>query len=320
MVNKKIVCLGGGIGTVNLIRGLKEYFSDITVIVSMADDGGSTGRLRRLYNILPPGDLISCMAAVLGSETMSEFLTYRFPGERYGKDEELIGHRIGNLIMVAMRDVTGSFEKAVSLFQKVFQIPGKFYPVTLTPVSISAKTIEGKHIHREENIDRGRYVGKKNIEMVFLHPKNAKPAPGVIRALKEADCIIAGPGDLYTTVLPTLIVKEVSNVIQNINTEKFLIVNVANKPTETKGYGLLDYVEAVKRHLNIFPFNRVLVNNNFSIPIPNKYKKSYSYVKFGEDDTSVYKNVSFIKDDLIDEKFPLYHNSKKLAKIILKSI
>src|SRR3989338_5001934 len=109
MNNKKIVCLGGVIGTVNLLKGLKNYCQNITTIVSMADDGGSTGRLRRLYNIMPPGDLVSCMAARLDDKTMAKLLTYRFPGDRYGKDNEIVGQKLGNLIMVGMRDITGNF-------------------------------------------------------------------------------------------------------------------------------------------------------------------------------------------------------------------
>ena len=137
----KIVCLGGGIGTVNLIKGLKKYFSNITVVVSMADEGGSSGRLRRLYNIPPPGDLISCMAA-LSCEPIGKLLTYRFPGNRYAKDYYLEGHKLGNLMAVAARDSKGSFEKAINFLQKIFNIKGNLLPVSSDNVSISIKTIE----------------------------------------------------------------------------------------------------------------------------------------------------------------------------------
>lgn len=312
MDSKKIVCLGGGIGTVNLIKGLKNYFNNITVIVSTADDGGSTGRLRRLYNILPPGDLVSCMSALSNDSTISKIITYRFPGDRYGKDEELVGHKLGNLIMVGMRDVTGSFKDAVNLFKQTFDIPGNFFPATSTPVSISAKTTEGNRVEREENIDLGRYFGKKALDMVYLNPKNPKPAPGVIESLKKADIIIAGPGDLYTTILPTLIVPAISKEINRSKKKKAFIVNVANKPVETKGYKLSDYISAIKKHLGAFPFDTVIVNNNFSIKIPKKYK--YDYVTF--DSVNSAQKFQVLKKDLVDEGFPLYHDSLKLAKTI----
>ncbi|MGH7246323.1 MAG: gluconeogenesis factor YvcK family protein, partial [Candidatus Levyibacteriota bacterium] len=152
---KKIVCLGGGVGTVNLISGLKKYTKNITVVISMADEGGSAGRLRRLYNIFPPGDLISCMAAMSKNTKLpiKELLTYRFNGNRYGKDEHLVGHKLGNLMMVALRDITGDFEKAIATLQKMLSVEGTFFPATNDAVSISAKTIEGKEIFGEEKID-----------------------------------------------------------------------------------------------------------------------------------------------------------------------
>ncbi len=317
MKHKKIVCLGGGIGTVNLIKGIKQYTDNLTVIVSMADDGGSTGRLRRLYNILPPGDLVSCMAAVSNDPVLARVLTYRFPGKRYGKDEELVGQKLGNLIVVGMRDVTGDFEKAIHLFQKVFHIPGHFSPATTQPVSISAATVEGKQINREENIDLGRYVGKKIIEKVYLHPANAKPAHGVIASLQEADAILVGPGDLYTTVLPTLIIPEIKKELTKSKKKKIFIVNVANKPSETKGYGVFDYIKAIEKHLGVFPFDIVIVNNNISIPIPKKFRAAYGYVPLKP---IKYKQVAFVEKDLVDDTFPLYHSPEKLAKAVVEHI
>ena len=309
--------MGGGIGTVNLIRGLKQYTDDFTAIISMADDGGSTGRLRRLYGILPPGDLVSCMAAASNDPLLAKVLTYRFPGNRYGKDEELVGQKLGSLIMVGMRDVTGGFDEAIHLFQKVFGVPGHFFPATTEPVSISAKTVEGKQVHREENIDLGRYVGKKQLDQVFLHPKDAKPSVGVIASLQSADAIIVGPGDLYTTILPTLIIPAIREELTKSKKKKIFVVNVANKPSETKGYTVSDYIKAIEKHLGMFPFDIVIANNNVSIPIPSKFRKSYRYVPLMG---VVYKHVIFVEKDLVDEAFPLYHSPEKLAKVVLKHI
>lgn len=317
IASKKIVCLGGGIGTVNLIRGLKEYTNKITVIVSMADEGGSSGRLRRLYHIPPPGDLISCMAAICPNKNKrSALLTYRFPGNRYGEDSELCGHKLGNLIMVAMCNIAGSFYEAIPLFQKTFDIPGRFFPATNKEVLISAKTIEGKEIFGEEIIDLGKYDGKRVLERVFLHPKNAAASPGVVSSLKEAQVIIAGPGDLYTTILPVLIVPDIAKALIESKAKKIFIVNVANKPFETKNYSVSDYVKAVGKHLGMFPFDKVIVNTNFSVKIPKKYR--YSFVSLKPDVR--YRGVKVVKKDILDEDFPLYHNSRKLAKAVYQLI
>lgn len=318
MVDKKIVCLGGGIGTANLIKGLKNYFSRIAVIISMADDGGSSGRLRRLYNIAPPGDLVSCMAAFAKTNDsyLAKILTYRFVGERYGRDEEIGGQKLGNLIMVAMRDITGSFDKAISLFQQTFNVKGDFFPATTDNVTISAKTIEGKKIFGEEKIDTGRYTGKRILEKVFLEPGDAKTSSKVIKSIRDADIIIAGPGDLYTTVLPVLIVKDIEKAFQKSKALKIFVINVANKPFETKGYSISDYVNAVKRHLGSFPFDKIIANDNFSAAIPKKYK--YQYV--GITASANLNGVELIYSDIVDENFPLYHNSAKLAKTIMENI
>ena len=319
MVNKKIVCLGGGIGTVNLIKGLKDHFSDISVVVSMADDGGSSGRLRRLYNVPPPGDLVSCMSALTKSNNsnLAKLLTYRFKGDRYGKDKDLGGQKVGNLILTAMLDITGNFEKAIELFKKTFNVIGNFLPATTSAVSISAKTIEGKIIHREETIDTGKYAGKRILERVFLNPLDAKVNPKLIKSIREAEIIIAGPGDLYTTILPVLIVNGVNAALQESKAQKIFVVNITNKPFETRGYDVNDYVLAVKRHLGVFPFSKIIVNNNYTPKIPPKLKYKYVDINGFKKNSN---SIKFIASDLVNEKFPLYHNSQKLAKAIIENI
>lgn len=323
MKNKKIVCLGGGIGTVNLIKGLKEYTPSITVVVSMADEGGSSGRLRRLYNTFPPGDMVSCMAAFLDKNNafLSNLLTYRFPGDRYGPKESLGGHKLGNLLMVALQNTSKNFYEAISSFQKIFNIPGTFLPATSEAVSISAKTIEGKMIYGEEKIDLGKYNGKRVLDSVYLNPKNVKAGHRVDKAILEANVVMAGPGDLYTTVLPVLIVPEIAESLKRASAKKIFIVNVANKPFETKNYSVLDYIKAIKKHLGAFPFDVVIVNNNYSVKIPKKYKYTYvlSNSGYGLDSVGISK-IKLVEKDLVDEKFPLYHASKKLAKVVWENI
>ncbi|QQG40620.1 MAG: YvcK family protein [Candidatus Levyibacteriota bacterium] len=309
--NKKIVCLGGGIGTVNLIKGIKDYFTDITVAVSMADEGGSAGRLRRLYNIPPPGDLVSCMAAI-GSKTnpeVSKLLTYRFPGDRYANDKELSGHKLGSLILVAMRDITGDFEKAIELLQKTFDIPGVFLPATEGQVRISITTHNGQEITGEENIDLGKYDWNDGIDKVALYPKNCKANSKLIEKLHQADVIVAGPGDLYTTTLPVLIIPEIRKALTESTATKIFVVNITNKPYETRNYKVSDYIRAVEKNMGFFPFTKVIANTNYAPVIPRKY--NYTYVK-------VDRKIQTVVGDLIDKHFPLYHDSVKLAKALLE--
>lgn len=317
-INKtNIVCLGGGIGTVNLLRGLKEYTKDITVIVSMADDGGSAGRLRRLYNIIPVGDLVSCMAAMSKDiNLIPNFLRYRFTGERYGKDNELGGHKLGNLVMVALKDLMGTYESAIAEFKKLFQVEGTFLPATEEHVTISARTVDGKEIFGEEKIDLGKYKGKRGLERVYLHPENAKAAPHVLTAIENAKAIILGPGDLYTNLLPVLIVPEIAEALKRTKAKKIFIINVANKPFETKGYKAHDFANAIKRHIGTFPFDVVLVNNNMTSPIPKEYH--YDYVKI--ENNEIFDSIQLIQEDLINAEFPLYHDSSKLAKVVSQLI
>lgn len=316
--NKKIVCLGGGIGTVNLLRGLKKYTTNITTVISMADDGGSAGRLRRLYKVMPLGDLVSCMSVMSKNKEgiIPELLTYRFNGERYGKDHELGGHKLGNLIMVALKDLKGTYEDAIAIFKKLFDVQGEFLPATDSNVDISAITIDGKEIFGEEKIDLGKYRGKRIIEKVLLHPENVPAAAGVVEQILTADGIILGPGDLYTNLLPVLIVRDIAKALHETKAKKIFVINVANKPFETRGYNLKDYYEAVKRHIGTFPFDFVLVNNNYTKEIPKQYH--YTYVIATEDDRLNGSRV--IKEDLVNETFPLYHSSEKLAKAICKYI
>lgn len=318
MTTKKIkfVCIGGGIGTVNVLRGIKEFSKDITVIVSMADDGGSGGRLRRLFSIPPPGDLMNCLAALSEAEPiLKDLLTYRFKGNRWGRDDSLGGQKLGNLILVALSNITGSFEKGLDEAERLFQAHGKIIPATYENVSIWALTVDGKKINGEQNIDLGKYNGTRSLSEVHLEPKNVQTAREALEAIKKADVIITGPGDLYTTMLPILLVPGIQKALIASKAKKLYIVNVANKPFETPNYEVSDFINAVIKHIKSFPFGKVLINNNFKPEIPKKLK--YTYVPYSR---PLPAKISIIKKDLVDEKFPLYHDSKKLAKVIMSLI
>jgi uncharacterized cofD-like protein len=319
MKKKHVVCLGGGIGTMNLVKGLKDKGYNLTVVASMADDGGSSGRLRRLFNIQPPGDLVSCMAALseYSDQLEGKLLTYRFPGDRYGKDDTIGGQKLGNLMMVAAQDLTGSYNGAVALLKHLFKVRASIYPATLEPVSISATTIDGIRVEGEENIDLGKYEGQRVLEKITLEPEHPKVAKEVIKAISKADLIIAGPGDLYTTILPAIIIPDILDALKQSKARKIFVVNVANKPFETRGYAVADFINAIAKHLAGFPFDTVITNNNVTIEIPDNL--NYTYVENTSGDTAA-SGYKIIEDDLVDDGFPIYHDHKKLANVIAKEM
>lgn len=315
---ESIVCLGGGVGTVNLVRGLREYFANITVIVSMADDGGSGGRLRRLFSIPPPGDLINCLSALSDAEpVLRQLLTYRFEGDRWGRDDSLGGQKLGNLILVALTKIYGSFDRALDEAMRLFSCHGKILPATRENVSIWAKTVDGMKIIGEETIDRGKYDGKRQLAEVYLEPSQPSSSAEVKSALRQADVIVAGPGDLYTTILPVLLVPDIQKILLGSRAQKIFIINVANKPFETPRYAVSDYVAAVERHLGKFVFDCVVVNTNTKPAIPKNLH--YHYVTI-DVKLAARKGLRVVKGNLVDEGFPLYHHPKRLATKIVSLI
>jgi len=315
--NPKIVCLGGGIGTVNLLKGLKKYSDQITVICSMGDDGGSGGRLRRLFSIPPPGDLINCLASLSGApENLRNLLTFRFKGNRWGRDDSIGGQKLGNLILVALTSIHGDFGKALEEAEKLFLCHGKILPATNENVSIWAKTVSGKRVFGEETIDLGKYNGStRGLAEIHLRPKKVTIPQKVGKAIKNADLIIAGPGDLYTTILPVLLVAGIKKAIKKSRAKKVFVVNVANKPFETPNYKFSDYIEALKAHCGEILFDSFLINKNFSPKMPKDF--NYQYVSFDRKRFTML-GLKTKTGDYVDASFPLYHDSKKIAKAIME--
>ncbi len=312
---KKVVCLGGGVGTSQVLKGLRRLDFDLTAIVSMADDGGSAGRLRRAFSIPPPGDIVTCLAALSDEESvLKQLLLYRFAGKRYGKDTDLGGQKLGNLVFVALTDIfKGDMIKALVEFSKIMSLHGKVLPATIGDVNIWAVTKKGKKVYGEEKIDLGKYDGSGALKEVHLDPENPKAYASTIDSIESADVIIAGPGDLFTTVLPVLIVPQIKTSVRKSKARKVFIVNVANKPFETTNYGVSDYLKTLKAHLGADIFDTILVNNNQKPKIPAKY--NYKYVKFDKEKMDGYLNMT-LQADLIDKTNPIYHDSQKLAKIM----
>lgn len=312
---KRIVCLGGGVGTAQILKGLRNGPYNLSAVVSMADDGGSAGRLRRAFSVPPPGDIVNCLAALSDEESiLKELFVYRFAGKRYGKDTDLGGQKLGNLIFVALADIyKGDLNKALEEFSKIISTNGRVLPATIGDVNIWAKTKKGKKIYGEENIDLGKYNGGGILSEVHLDPANAKVYPHTKEYLSKADLIIVGPGDLFSTVLPVVIVPKIKVLLKTLKVPKIFIVNIANKPYETPNFTVSDYLLAIKRHLEVDIFDKILVNTNQKYKIPKGLK--YEYVNYSQGYTKEYK-PKIIEGDFINSEFPIYHDGQKVAKII----
>lgn len=237
----RIVCIGGGTGMPTVLRGLKHYTANITAIVTVGDDGGSSGRLRREHGILPPGDFRNNIVALAAVEPlMSRLFQYRF-----GEGSPLSGHSFGNLFVLAMSGVTGNFEQALRETSRVLAVQGTILPSTLQDVEICAEFVDGSDVCGESRIPE---IGKP-IERVRLKPEHPAAQPEAVRAILEADLIVLGPGSLYTSVVPNLLVEGIAKALIQSDALKVYVCNVATQPGETDGYDVEAHVAALVRHL-----------------------------------------------------------------------
>ncbi|MBN1180239.1 MAG: YvcK family protein [Anaerolineae bacterium] len=307
----KVVAIGGGHGLATLLRGLKAHTSNITAIVTVADDGGSSGRLRRALGVLPPGDFRNCIAALADDEALTtQLFQYRFPAtsESAGVD----GHTVGNLFITAMADVTGSFERAVVESSKVLAIQGQVLPSTLESVTLVGDL-------RAESVGVSRVAGESHIthaagsiERVMLEPDDVRAYPGAVRAILDADLIVAGPGSLYTSVLPNLLVREIARAIAASRAVRVYVCNVATQKGETDGYAVGDHVAALERHVGGELFPIVLANANF-----DRAGRLPPDVEMVKPDPARAGYVLHALD-LVDPLHPWRHDGKKLAHALIR--
>jgi uncharacterized cofD-like protein len=286
----------------------------------MADDGGSSGRLRKAYHIMPPGDLISCIAALIADENqeMASLLTYRIPGESK-RNKSIDGQKFGNLLMLAEMSRTNDIYKALEVTKKMFGVTADIFPATDERVRLSAITKDGRRIHGETALDVAKYAEPYGLKKIYITPKNPIVNSKVLHNLKEADVIISGPGDLYTNQLPVLIVPQIKEQLLTARCRKILILNIANKPHETAGYSLKSFINAIREHLGVFPFDTIIVNNNQSIPIPQKYHR-YTYISVDKELRAENLQFKIVEEDLVQKDIPIYHNPSRLADVVVKNI
>ncbi|MBI9048197.1 MAG: YvcK family protein [Anaerolineaceae bacterium] len=303
----RIVVLGGGTGLSAMLRGLKTFTHNLTAIVTVADDGGSSGELRRNMGILPPGDIRNCLAALSDDEAMlTQLFQYRF-----STGTGLDGHTLGNLLITALTDLTGSFEKAVTESGRVLAVKGRVIPATLHDVKLIADVripfkSRIRQIRGESNIPEA--AGE--VRHVRLEPDNPQAFPPAIQAILSADLIIVGPGSLYTSLLPNLLVPDIADAIRSSRGLKFFVCNVATQPGETDGYSCDDHVLTIYKHLNSEIFDVIISNNNFEGQLP----EGVDWVRTqGADESSFLLYLS----NLIDEEKPWRHHSSRLAQVII---
>lgn len=304
----KLVVIGGGTGLSVLLRGLKEYTSNLTAIVTVADDGGSSGRLRGDLGMLPPGDVRNCLVALADKEPLMEnLLQYRFPSG------ELAGHNLGNLLLAALNNLTGSFDGAIKGLSRVLAVRGQVLPVTLADISLCAEMEDGDIVCGESRIPES---GKK-IRRVFLQPESCFPMEEALGAIKCADAVILGPGSLYTSVLPNLLVRGIPEALAGSRALKIYVCNIMTQPGETTGYDAADHIQAILDHAGPV-VDCVLVNNGTIYGrVLSRYRKEGAQpVELNEEKISKL-GVKLQAAHLLQEGDMVRHHPDRLARHIL---
>ncbi len=304
----KIVAIGGGTGLSMLLRGLKVYTSNLTAIVTVADDGGSTGRLRQEFGVIAPGDIRQCIAALAEAEPlMSRLFQYRFK-----EGTGLEGHSFGNLFIVAMSEITGNFETAIHETGRVLNVRGAILPSTLEDVTLSARTHEDEMVHGEHNItERGT-----SIRDVYLNPSSAEAHPDAVRAILDADLVVIGPGSLYTSVLPNLLVDGIKKALFATTARRVFVCNVATQHGETDGFSVGDHVEALERHAGAGLLHAVIANSNLAPALPEAWRSRP--VPITHNGGYEFGAIQLVEADVVAEQNRYRHDPEKLAASILR--
>jgi uncharacterized cofD-like protein len=304
----KIVAIGGGHGLATLLRGLKTFTFNLTAVVTVADDGGSSGILRKQMGVLPPGDIRNCLAALSDDEAlMGQLFQYRF-----AESGGFQGHNFGNLFISTLAEITGSFEQAVAESGKILAVHGQVLPATLHDVQLQAdiqlpNSMNEVRIQGESKIPESS--GK--IRRVWLEPNNPPAFPKAIQSILNADIIVVGPGSLFTSILPNLLVPDISAAIRSSRALKIYVVNIATQFGETDDIGCIDHVHIIEEHSSRDLFDVILCNQNYEEKLPGN-------IRWVTVDNDIVENYSVYSTDLVDHANPARHDSQKLAQVILE--
>lgn len=309
----KIVVIGGGTGLSVLLKGLKRFTSELTAIVTVSDDGGSSGRLRAELGVLPPGDIRNCLVALAETETMMDkVFQHRF---EYG--DSIQGHNLGNLLLVAMTEITGDFVSAIEEVSKVLAVRGRVLPATLEHVLLGARMKDGKFITGETAI---RNYGQE-IEKIFLIPEECMPVPASINAIIEADAVILGPGSLYTSIIPNILVKGVQEALAVSPATKIYISNIMTEQGETDNFSANDHLQVIMNYMQKPLLDYIIINNGrIDDEILKRYKEEAAIPVTGDYQQIINMGINVIEDDLLSHSDLAWHDPDKLANTIIKII
>jgi uncharacterized cofD-like protein len=321
----RIVALGGGTGLSALLRGLKEHvvrgddknpnaerpISDLAAIVTVTDDGGSSGRLRRENRILPPGDIRNCMVALSKDEALlGRLFQYRFHAGR-----GLTGHNFGNLFLAALTHITGDFTEAIRESSRVLATRGRIFPSTLANVHLVATLTNGRRVRGETRITASRVPIRK----LELSPKRVRPLPLAIEAIRKADLILLGPGSLYTSVLPNLLIPEVASAIAHAKAPRVYIANLMTQPGETAGYALSHHVRAIQLHATGKMVDYIVANRQAVSPRVARRYRAQGAEPVEVNLPELYKiGCRVVLDNLLDQHDVIRHDHKRLARLLLR--
>jgi len=306
----RLVVVGGGSGLSVLLHGLKEFTSNITAVVTVGDDGGSSGRLREQFNIPPPGDIRNCLVALADAEgLMGDLFQFRFK-----EAGELSGHNFGNLFILAMLKVTGDFEKAIREASKILAIRGRVVPSTVKIVTLVAQHKDGTETVGESNISKTR----SPIERLYLRPEGCGATEDAIEAIRNADGIVMGPGSLYTSILPNLLIEDIAKALAESPVPKIYVCNVMTQPHETDHFSAFDHVNVLIEHTRPEILSHVIVNTG-QIPMNmlTKYAKEEAYPVTA--DLAKVRSLGYevVEDNIVTHVDMVRHNSRRVSKIIL---
>ena len=318
---QKLVAIGGGTGLSCLLGGLKRlvgktddemWIESLYAIVTVSDDGGSSGRLREELQMLPPGDIRNCMIALSeDSKLMARLFRYRFRG-----DGELGGHSFGNLFLAALTEVTGDFTEAIRVSSEILASKGHIYPATISDVRLAAELEDGSVVRGETQIS----ASKRPIRRLRLEPEQCLPLPEVLKAIRAADIITVGPGSLYTSILPNLLVSQVARVIGQTRATKIFINNLMTQPGETDGYNARKHLETIRNYAPEIHFDFVIVNNRrISAEQAERYAAEGAY-QIGINDSiddALDQTTEIVRADLLYDGEKVRHNPDRLAQVVL---
>ncbi|MBQ6001901.1 MAG: uridine diphosphate-N-acetylglucosamine-binding protein YvcK [Synergistaceae bacterium] len=315
-----IVAVGGGTGLSTLLRGIKSFTRNITAVVAVTDEGGSSGRIRNEWGMLPPGDVRNCIAALAENDSeLKRILDFRFDRG------ELAGHSLGNLLLLAVTEMSGDFSKAVEIMNHLLSIRGRVLPVTTEGITLMGKTKGGLTVKGELSIsEHGR-----NLSEIWLEPHDAKPLPDVLSAVDDADVILLGPGSLFTSVIPNLLMKDFADKLRDSNVPSIYICNLMTQPEETQGFNIVQHIEWVSAAVGKTP--DYVIANSQAIPedVTERYAEEGATPLYLEaEQRKIIRNMGCecVEDDIMSvydsakEKRVLRHDPQKLASVIFRII